>query len=224
MKSKFLIIVFFFCVGGLKSQEYQDDAVFWGNIYLEKKLGRNFDVHLNHQSRIHDNISRYQRSSFGIGITYHIHKNIRILFDYVYMNRRRNDLSFDNRHRLYVAIILRKKFNRLSIAYRNRVQGQVNDYYSSADGPVPIFYERNKLTVKYELSKRIGCYVSEELYLPFYQAKNKGLDRSRSLAGTTYKFTKNDELELYFGYQHELNAFKATRRLFIYGIGYSHEF
>jgi hypothetical protein len=217
-------ILFMFCALVSNAQEYQDDAVFWGNIYLEKKLSDNFDLHLNHQSRIHDNVSRYERASFDFGTTYHLNKNIKVLLDYVYMSKRRDDLSFGNRHRLYAAVILRKKFRNLSISYRNRIQGQFNDFYSSPNGQVPVFYDRNKLTLKYELNKRVEFYVSEELYLPFYQAQNKGFDRSRSFVGTNYKLTKDDAFELYFGYQHELNAFKVTRRLFIYGVGYSHEF
>jgi predicted porin len=225
MKNKFLTAIFLvFCISWVKAQEYQDDAVFWGNIYLEKKLNKNLDLHLNHQSRFHDNMTMYKRASFDLGVTYHINKNIRVLFDYVYMLRRNNELLFGNRHRLYAAVILRKKFGKWTVAYRNRVQGQVNDFYSSADGQVPVFYERNKLTVKYDLNKRIGFYVSEELYLPFYQAQNKGFDRSRSFIGTSYSLTKHNEIEVYFGYQHELNAFKVTRRLFIYGVGYAYEF
>jgi hypothetical protein len=208
----------------LNGQEYQDDAVVWGNIHLEKKLNDNFNLHLNHQSRFNDNVSRYQRASFDLGVTYRLHKNIRVQLDYMYMNRRGGDLLFGNRHRLYVAVILRKKVGSFVFSYRNRVQGQVNEFYSSPDGQVPIFYERNKLTAKYELNKRVSFSVSSELWLPFYQAQNKGFDRSRSFVGTSYKITKKNEVELYFGYQHELNSFKVTRRLFIYGVGYSYEF
>jgi len=219
-----IIFILIFCIAGqLKSQEYQDDAALWFNVYLEKKMGK-FEIHLNQKNRINDNVSTYHLGYADMGLTYNINKNIKVLGDYVYGWRRGGDYTFNNRHRFYFALILKKKLGNWTFQYRNRVQIQYSNIYTSADGLVPEFYERNKLTVKYELNKRVSFYVAEELYFPFYQAMNKGFDRSRSFVGGTYALTKHNEIELYFAYQHELNAFDVTRRIFIYGIGYSHSF
>jgi len=101
---------------------------------------------------------------------------------------------------------------------------QMTDIYSSENGLVHKYYERNKGTVKYDINKRYTAYVAEELYYPLYQAKNKGFDRSRSIIGLQFNISKKAYVEGYFIYQHELNAYDRTRRDFIYGIGYSREF
>lgn len=206
------------------SQEYDDDAALWLNVYLEKKMNDRFDIHLNHKSRISNNISEYSMGYADIGLTYNFSKNIKLLGDYVYTKRRNQDASYGNRHQFYLALILKKKVGRWIFSYRNMVQTQVQDIYVSYDGAVPVNYERNKFTIKYDINKRFTAYVAEELYLPFYQAKSKGLDRSRSYMGLFYNLTKKSSIEVYFLYQHELNAFNRTNRDFIYGLGYSREF
>lgn len=216
-----LILMSFFSV---KGQDYEDDAAIWLNIYLEKKLNDKLDIHLNHKSRLSNNISEYSMGYADVGLTYNFNKNIKLLGDYVYAKRRNMDGSYGNRHQFYLALILKKKIGRWNFSYRNMLQTQVQDIYTSYEGRVPVNYERNKLTIKYEINKRFVAYVAQELYLPFYQVKSKGLDRSRSYAGLFYNLTKKSSVEVYFLYQHELNSYNRTNRDYIYGIGYSREF
>jgi hypothetical protein len=208
----------------IKGQEFNDDAALWLNVYLDKKISKHFNIHLNQQNRINYNFSNYGMGYADIGLTYNLNKNIKFLADYVYAKKLRLDGSYNNRHQAYIAIILRKKWGQWSLTYRNMIQSQVEDPYSSYDGKTIQYYERNKMTLKYELNKYLTPYIAQELYLPFDQSRNKGLDRSRSFAGVFYNLTKRSQLEFYFLYQHRLNAFKETNRDFIYGIGYSYQF
>jgi hypothetical protein len=220
----YLLIILLLSGAKISAQEFEDDAGLWLNIYLEKKISDKIDIHLNQKNRIEENVSLYRLGYADLGITYHFSKNIRVMADYVFAKRRNLDGSYSNRHQGYMAFILRKKWNNFTFSYRNLVQTQVTDYYSSEDGKVPVYYERNKLVVKYEFTKRYSAYAAEELYLPFYQVRSKGLDRSRTAVGLEYKLSKKSDLEFYFVYQHELNAFSRTNRLFAYGIGYSKAF
>jgi len=181
-------------------------------------------LHLKQQNRINNNVSEYGLGYADIGLTYRFNKHIRVRADYVFSGKRRPDATYSYRHQFYTALTLKQKYKRFTFLYRNLVQFRVKDVYSSDDGMVPEIYERNKVTIKYELNKRYSFYIAEELYLPFYQAKSKGLDRSRSFAGMLYNLTKTNQLEFYFAFQQQLNSFKTTKRIFIYGIGYSIEF
>lgn len=209
---------------GLRSQDFQDDAALWMNIYLEKKINKKIHLHLNQKNRFADNIGRLDVSYADFGITYNFNRHVRVMFDYVFAEKRRLDYSFSNNHQFYGALILRQKLKKFTFSYRNMVTANMQDIYSSYDGRVPVFTDRNKLTVKYELNKRYSFYTAEELYMPFYQAKNKTLSRSRTFAGVFYRLTKDTEFELYFAFQRQLNAFNVTKRVFIYGIGYSWQF
>jgi predicted porin len=206
------------------AQDFQDDAALWASITLEKKISKEMDLYLSQKSRINNNISHYGLGYIALGASYELNKHVKVTGEYRFAKKSRLDDSYDNRHRGSVALTLKQKMGSFTFLYRNLVLAQYKDIYSRENGTVPSWYERNKLTVKYELNKRIDFYVSEELYLPFYQAKSKGLDRSRTLAGAMYNLDKRSVIELYFGFQRELNAFGPTHRDYIYGVSYTHQF
>lgn len=206
------------------AQNINKDAALWANVYLEKKINKKLNVHLNHKSRIQYNMSEYQLGYADLGITYKFTKNIKVLADYVFAQRRRKDNTCSTRHQGYIALVVKKEIKNFTVSYRNMLQSQVRDAFLSDDGRLPVWYDRNKLTLKYKLDKRYSFYVAEELYLPLYQARIPGLDRSRSFAGMFYNLTKKNALEFYFAYQRELRAKNETDVIFIYGIGFEHTF
>jgi hypothetical protein len=159
-----------------------------------------------------------------LGLSYNFNKHVKVMLDYVYGKRRRLDGTYKNRQMIYFALVLKKKFGQWTILYRNRIQAQSQELQPDDYGVKPSYYERNKLTLKYELNKHVEAFVQSELYYPLYQAKGKGFDRSRSGAGLNYTLNKKTSFDFYFLYQHELNASRRTQRLFVYGIGYNHEF
>ena len=215
------IIVLIFSVTKLNAQDFEDDAALWLNVYLEKRIKDKFDVHFTHSSRINNNFSEYGLGYGDIGLTYYYKKNIKIMADYVLRQQRNLNGSYSTRNRAYLALLLKKEIGRFKFGYRNLFQGQLTDMYTSEKGLIPVFYDRNKVSVKYDINKRFTASVSEELYYPLYQAKNKGFDRSRSTIGLTYKFSKRTNIEFAFTYRHELNAFSRTKRDFIYGVTFS---
>jgi hypothetical protein len=221
---RFIVLISLFSLSSVRSQEFEDDAQLWLNLNLEKKLTDHFDVHFAHSSRINENVSQYGLGYGDIGVSYIHNDNIKVMADYVYRKRRNLDGSYSDRHRAYIAVILKKELGRLTLAYRYRFQAELRDMLVSEDGMVPKYYDRHKLSIKYELNKRFDVFLSEELYYPYYQAKNKGFDRSRSALGLIYKLSKKASVEAGFTYRHELNAFDRTNRDFIYSLTYSYEF
>ncbi len=218
------VLVLSFSLSNFYAQEFEDDAQLWLNLNLEKKISDDFDVHFSHSSRINNNISEYGLGYGDIGVSYARNKNIKVMLDYVLRQKRNLDGSYGTRHRAYFAVILKKEISQFTFSYRYRFQAELRDMLTSEDGMIPRYYDRHKLSVKYELSKRYAVYICEELYYPWYQAKNKGFDRSRSGIGLIYKLSKKKSIEGNFTYRHELNAFNRTNRDFIYSLTYSYEF
>jgi hypothetical protein len=206
----------------LKAQDFSDDAAIWAHVSLQKKLNNNWDIRFKQQNRINENVSYYGQGYADIGISYKINSNWKLIGDYVFGQKRLLDNSYSTRHQFYAAVIYKKSIGRWELLWRNMIQAKMKDVYSSEDGKVPEFIERNKLTLKFELNKYIQFYASEELNLPFYQAENKGLSRSRSTIGLDYNISKNTQIETYFLFHRELNSFSYTERFFVYGIGISH--
>lgn len=224
MKRNSIVILFvLFCKVAL-SQSYQDDAALWFYLGFDKKLNDKFTLSLRQKNRVNDNVSTYHLGYLDAGLEYSINKNFKISANYVFGFRRADDYTFEDRHRAYLAFFAKRKLNKWTLIYRNRFQVQWRNPYSNEEGTVIRFYDRNKCTLKYNLNKWLDFYLSEELYLPLYQAQNKGFDRSRSYLGANYSFNKKSSFDLSFGYQHELNAFNVTNRIFIYSMGYVYSF
>lgn len=236
MKRIFIFIFLSFVIR-ISAQEYYNDARLWANIYIDKKVNKFLNIHLNQKNRWNQNISRFELGYADMGITIHPFKtrNIKFLFDYVYARKQTKVGSFSPRHTFYTAVIFRKDYRRFRFMYRNLVQVIYKDYNTSKYGYIPYFYDRNKITVKYEATKRFEFYVAEELYIPLFSPQVKGLTRSRAFVGMFINTTKHQQLELYFSFQQQLarndwysqkNKYPNTllNHDFIYGIGYSFQF
>jgi len=50
------------------------------------------------------------------------------------------DLSFKTRHQGYLALTFNNRFGRWRVNYRNMLQAQVEEYFSSEDGKIPKWY------------------------------------------------------------------------------------
>ena len=207
----------------LAQPEYIDDAAVWISFNFEKKINKQIVINLNQQNRITENVSLYGRGNLDFGISYRLNKNIRIVGNYTFLKQPNLDLSYTSQHRAYAAVILKKNWEKWDFAYRNMFQIRMKNIYSSDQGKVPQYYNRNKITAKYDLNKYIIPFISQELFYPFYQALHKGFDKSRTAMGFDYKLSRKAQLEFYFLYQLELNASNAINRDFVYGVGFTQE-
>jgi hypothetical protein len=226
------VLIFVISFRFISAQRFYNDAQLWFNLYLEKKISKKFAIHLNQQDRWTNNISWFDLGYADVGVTYKITKNIKVLADYVFAQKKRNIGGFQSYHQYYIALILKKDFHRLRFSYRNMFQLQYYDPYTSYEGFVQYFYDRNKFTIKYFASKRFEFYLADELYLPLNNPQVRGFQRSRSFAGLFYNVKKDQQLEFYFMFQAQLqqgNWFKQKnyydnsplKHDFVYGIGYS---
>ena len=223
-KSPGIILLLLISFSFARAQDYEDDAQLWLNLYVEKKLGDHFDVHLSHSSRFGENVSNYRLGYGEIGLSYARNQNIKVTAGYSLRKRRNLNGTFSDRHRVYANVLLKKKSDRFTLSYRYRFQAELRDVYVSEYGMVPLFYDRHKVTVKYELFKRWDIYVTEELFYPYQQERKKGLDESRSSFGLIFDLSRRTTLQGSFIYRHELNAFNRTNRDFVYALAYAYEF
>jgi hypothetical protein len=230
MKYILTSLIFFYSLFGW-SQEYYDDAQLRLGLYLEKKLGDKFDIHFKGKGRITYDVTDFSRASGDIGVGFKLNKNIKLLLDYVYIEKKNKDGVFSGRHWYYGALILKKDVRRWRFLYRNMLQVRNGNYGYDEFGYIIKFYDRNKFMIKYEATKRFSFYVSEELYIPLNNPQAKGADRSRATVGTFIRTLEDQGFEIYFTYQQQLqsrdwfkqrNSYpnKPFRRDFIYGLTY----
>lgn len=217
------------------AQMYLDDAQLWLKLNLEKKLSDKFDLRLSLKGRGTDNVTQFGRGAVDIGLAYKLNKNVKLMGDYVFIQRRRNNGSYRTQHQYYAALILKKKFGKWQFNYRNRFQCRYKSPNASDDGYIPYYYDRNKITIRREATKRFSFYVAEEIYIPLNNPQVRGISHSRSFAGTFIKLTKKQQLEFYFmchlqlqnGNWYDLDDSHypdPSDRRFVYGMEYTIEF
>ncbi len=232
---KSIFSIFLFSYALVPAQEFNNDAQVWLNLSVRKKITKNFSVQLSQQDRWANNVSQFELSYWDAGVIYKLTKGVALKGDYVLGMKKRNDGGYSIRHQYYIALFLKKEIQRWSVIYRNKLQLQYYDPYTSADGNNQYIYDRNKITVKYAATKRFEFFVAEELYLPLNNPQVTGFQRSRSYAGVCINTTKNQQLQFYFALQAQLqngNWFKQSNSYdnsllkhdYIYGVSYSFSF
>jgi hypothetical protein len=230
-------LLFIFLVSGLtgSAQEYYNDAQLWLNLCFEKEVTKAFDIRLKFQNRFNQNVSELGRAYVDIGLTYKINKHIKLMADYAYVQKRSNSGLYRPRHVGSAAVLFRKDIKFLSFIYRNMLQARFIDPYNSKAGYVGYYFDRNKFTVRYELTKRFSLYVAGEVYVPLNDPLGFAISRTRSYLGTIIDLTRSQQLELFFMYQMQLrrsdwfdqdNDYPNTpfKRYYVYGVTYKISF
>jgi hypothetical protein len=221
--SSFLIILFF--TSSLLAQ--MKDFQIWPNIYLEGKVTKRLNAHINQQTRFGNNASQFQLAYADFGFGYRITKFMLVNLDYVYMRRREfvdnheQQQIIGSRHQVYTSVVIKKDMRRSRITYRGMLQGQYRDVYSSNRGVFPQYYFRNKLTLRYNLNKYFTPYIASELYYHFNTKGNNGLNRSRYFVGFFYNIGSKSAIEIYYMIQQPLRMQANVPFVFALGIGFS---
>jgi hypothetical protein len=220
----FLVILIY--TSPLLAQKNRDFQI-WPNIYLETRVTKRMNAHINQQTRLGNNASQFQLAYADFGFGYRITKFMLINLDYVYMKRREfvdkdeEQQIIGARHQAYTSVVIRKDIRRSRLTYRGMLQGQVKDVYSSNKGVFPQYYFRNKLTLRYNINKYFTPYIASELYYNFNTKGHNGFSRSRYFVGLFYNLGSKSAIEIYYLIQQPLRTQANNPLVFVLGIGFS---
>lgn len=224
MKRSALIFTLFLIASSAAFAQATDDAGLWATFNLDKKLNNKFSLFATEEFRMRENFTRVNLFYTDLGVEYRPAKILKVALAYRLIEKNLIDDSYSFRHRLMLDITLRKKVNKFVLSYRQRLQGEVRNVYSSEDGHLPEWYSRNKFTLKYDLDKPITPYIAAEFR---YQIKNpRALEsdglfhRNRYSIGLDYKRNDKNTFGLYYLVQQEYNV-SAPQNLYIIGVEYS---
>jgi hypothetical protein len=218
-------LMFFFLmgIGFAKAQDADDDAAFWLSANLEKKVAKNLVLQGGEQMRLNNNFRDAGLFTTNVSAIYKLITGIRIEGDYAFRQNQRLDGSYGLRHRFSFSGVWRHPFGKWLLMYRNRTQAQFIDWQSRENGNIPSWHNRNRFTIRYEISKRLDAYMSAEAYIPLNMPNRPRVDRQRMMTGISYNLSKKTKLEGSFLLQFNHRYANAPRRDFVYGISFSHE-
>ncbi len=197
------------------------DAMLWSTISLEKKITQRLSINIDEELRLLNNFNQINLNYMNFGSYFAIDKRFKVGIVYRWIEKNNFDGSYSHRHRFYVDASYKTKIKFVTFAYRARLQTQVRDYFSSADGRIPESYWRNKFDFKFDINKPITPYIGAEFRYQFPNMRlkeaNNEFNRGRYYAGFNYKISDKYSCGAYYLYQREFNI-NNPERDHVYGI------
>jgi hypothetical protein len=205
----------------------EQDAGLWATLNVEKKFKEKYSVFYTQEFRLRENFSRVNLFYSEIGLEARPAKFLKVALSYRNIQKNQPDGSYNFRHRFQLDITLKKKFGNFELAYRQRLQRELRDVYSSDKGMLPEWYSRNKFTLKYDFDKPIQPYIAVELRYQISDPRRMDSDgtwhRIRYIGGFDYKVNDKNKLGLYYLVQNEFNVV-TPQSIYIVGVEYSYSF
>jgi Protein of unknown function (DUF2490) len=201
-----------------------NDAGLWTTFNINKKFKNNFGVFLTEEYRLRENFSRTNLFYTDLGIEYRPLNFLKVSLAYRFIEKYLIDNTYSYRHRLMLNITLKQKLGDATLSYRQRIQSEVRDVYSSAIGSIPEWYSRNKFELKYDIHKPVTPYIAAEFRYqinnPRAVESNRLWHRNRYFAGLDYKVNDRNTFGVYYMIQREYNV-SSPQNLYIVGLEYS---
>lgn len=224
-----------------------DDFGIWGEVNVEKNISRKWNVSGGVEYRSRDNVKTTDRWSVGVDAGYKITDWLKasagysLLDDHNYKTNSKGTKYADYwglRHRFNVSLTASKSFGNLNISLRERWQytyrpeKTVTRYYVNTTTSHDAGEEadektysgkgknvwRNRLQLKYKVSKMWRPYVNAETYM------SNGWDKIRLAAGTEIRLSKQHSFDVKYMFQHPFNDDDEEGNRRIIGIGYTYKF
>lgn len=218
-KLKTLLIAVYTLLSLLNLSAQTNDAQLWADIKLNYKFASHTSIYGQVGSRFSENISKVGMGFAELGTDYELSKTWELGASYRFYSSRKNEDLYSNRHKFNLDLSFKKNYYLLSFKIRMRIQMKYKDIYSSNDGTASNFQWRNKLELKYKLTKKIKPFFLFECYLPISNNNYFELTKTKYSFGLEYKINKRNSLEIYCLYQRQLHR-KNPDRDFVIGISY----
>jgi hypothetical protein len=182
-----------------------DDLQSRAGIRLDVDLPRKWEVDVEYQYRMVDDLSTYRGSYMTVEADYRLRKWVTAIAAY-----RRSITNEGDANRFAGGIALETRLDRLRVSFRPLLQHRsalVEDDEVGGDGRT---FVRTRLRLEYPVTKKLDVYAQAEPFFGF--AGDYPIDNWRNSAGLKYAFTKAVGVELSYIYRPDYG--KAENRLY----------
>lgn len=202
---KHLITLFILLCLAYAAKAQQSDLALWNTLNLEWKTSKKGNLHLTNQYRFNENISRFDYTFYDIGYDRRFKKWLSGTAAYVLNVKNDIDEGVLYRHQFYMNASLEWSPGKWKFQNRNQVQTQIEDQNFGGDQGFPDLFYRNKMVVRYKLSKKWYPYIAAELYFRINhpRAFEDYVYRTRAFAAVQYNISKRRSAEAYYMYQNQ---------------------
>ena len=199
----------------------QNDFVFQPGITVSKNLNRSWDLSLGTQLSFNQNAQELWFAFADASIGYRINRNLNIEIHAREIQSRQLNNSYQSRHLFYNTITYSKGFGKWSLSARNRLQQLVYGEHFSDSFKGPLWYNRNRLAIRYKINYYWSPFVSAECMLPLNRPNRKSIDQYRLAAGMSYTFNEYIRTDVYYQLQQQLARTSGNDSFYVLGLNIS---
>lgn len=220
MKSTLYIAVALLYFYSVAANGQQQDFVFQPGFSVSKNLNRAWDLSLGTQLSLNQNAQELWFAFGDASIGYRLNRNINIELHAREIRFRQLDNSMRARHLFYNTVTYSKGFGKWSVSFRNRIQQLVFGEHFSDSFKGPIWYNRNRVALRYKINYYWSPYVSAECMLPLNRPDRKSIDQYRIATGMSYTHNEYIRTDVYYQIQHQL-ARSGNDTYFVLGLNFA---
>jgi len=220
LKSTLYIAVALLYFYSVAANGQQQDFVFQPGFSVSKNLNRAWDLSLGTQLSLNQNAQELWFAFMDASIGYRFNRNINIELHAREIRFRQLDNSMRARHLFYNTVTYSKGFGKWSVSFRNRIQQLVFGEHFSDSFKGPIWYNRNRVALRYKINYYWSPYVSAECMLPLNRPDRKSIDQYRIATGMSYTHNEYIRTDVYYQIQHQL-ARSGNDTNFVLGLNFA---
>jgi hypothetical protein len=221
-----ILFIYFLAVCDIVFSQPADNGL-WTSIQVEKEFSKRWSVSLEEEVRLKENYSQIDRLFTELEASYKLIRGLKVSLGYRFVEKvdfekyYANDLRFE--HRWLCEIQYKYRYRLVTFLYKTRIESEMKNIYSSEKGKVAGWGWKNKLEVKYRLT-RVEPYAGVELRYQFTDPRHPEsdflLNRIWIYGGVDYSIVKNQTIGIYYLFQKEWNLVDAGKN-YILGVKYS---
>jgi Protein of unknown function (DUF2490) len=208
-----------FISGTLRAQ--QNDFVLLTGMSVTKNINRAWDLSLATQLNFNQNVHELWFGFADASIGYKLRRNLNSEFHMREIQYRQPDNSYRARRLFYHTLTWSKGIGKWSFSVRNRLQQLIYGEHFSDDFKGPLWYNRDRIAVRYRINYYWAPYASAECMLPLNRPTRSGIDQYRVALGMSYTANDYVRVDSYYQIQHQLQRSAGNNTYFVLGLNLS---
>lgn len=222
MKKLWIFLLGIISFSGFAQSEYDTivvrDIESWTSGSFQYKLNKKWSFKLSPQLRLQENSSQMERLLVDTDIEYNLNKHFEFGFGYRF-NSKYKKSGIQNGQRWNLDATYKFDFNRFDAGIRLRYQSG-RDF--APEDPSWENHFRLKTKLEYNIKHwKLDPEITGEIFRLSGKNVDGQFDKMRFTIGSSYKFSKQHSVSIFYGYQQELNT-TYPKTTYLVGLGYKY--
>jgi predicted porin len=195
----------------------------WWNVDVSTDINKDLAASFKLGQRFRSNSLQFDRSLATFALEVDLPKGFSAEGGIRYILLKDDGRNFVSRYRIHGDISYSHRFDRLRIAFRERVQYGFDDLNSIDDYSSNKLTNRNRASVKYDIfGIPFSLQASYEIFLAIGGEEKLLISDHRIRAGFEYKISQNTDLDVYYLLDQEVNRNDPLQsHILLVTLGYS---